>query len=248
MDRIPEPELMDDASQAAVYAGPHLDNACWLFIQWFRKSFPQLPGQGYLLDLGCGPAAIPVRLARLLPQWRIHGVDGSAAMLACGREAVHHEGLEDRVRLVQGVLPASLPLPLRRYGAVTCNSFLHHLADPQVLWQAIRRYGEPGAAVLVVDLLRPADEQAAERLIDTYVPEAPPMLRRDMLLSLRAAYTVEEVKAQLQQADLADVLVLKMVSPMQFAVSGHLRAAAGPERGTGETACGKNDCSNITLN
>ncbi|EKD38884.1 MAG: hypothetical protein ACD_75C00575G0001, partial [uncultured bacterium] len=96
------------------------------------------------------------------------------------------------------------------------------LADPMVLWQAIGRYGERRAAVLVVDLLRPPDEESAELVIDTYVPDAPPMLRQDMLLSLRAAYTLEEISTQLQQAGLADNLALKMASPLQFAVCGHL--------------------------
>lgn len=225
MARIPEPELMNDPEQVAAYAGPFLDNGYWLFIQRFRKFFPQLMGEGAILDLGCGPAAIPLRLARLLPQWQIHGVDGSPAMLAAGREAVRREGLEDRIKLLHGILPGMLPLPRTHYGAVISNSFLHHLADPMVLWQAIRRYGEPRAAILVVDLLRPADEESAERVIDNYAPDAPPMLRHDMLLSLRAAYTLEEISAQLQQADLADALALKMASPLQFAVCGHLRAS-----------------------
>ena len=143
-------------------------------------------------------------------------------MLAAGREAVWREGLEDRIRLVHGVLPCDLPLPRTRYDAIISNSFLHHLADPMVLWQAIRRYGEPSAAILVVDLLRPPDEESAEQVCATYVPDAPPMLRQDMLLSLRAAYTLEEISAQLQQAGLADNLALKMASPLQFAVCGHL--------------------------
>lgn len=222
MERIPEPELMNDPEQVAAYAGPYLDNGYWLFIQRFRKFFPTLAEEGAVLDLGCGPAAIPLRLARLLPQWEIHGVDGSPAMLDAGREAVRREGLEERIRLVHGVLPGDLPLSCTRYHAIISNSFVHHLTDPMVLWQAIRRYGEHRAAILVVDLLRPPDEESAELIIDTYVPDAPPMLRQDMLLSLRAAYTLEEISAQLQQADLAGDLALKMASPLQFAVCGHL--------------------------
>lgn len=222
MERIPEPELMNDPEQVAAYAGPSLDNGSWLFVQRFRKSFPRLAQQGAVLDLGCGPAAIPLRLAGFLPHWEIHGIDGSPAMLASGREAVRREGLDDRVHLFHGILPGDLPLPRVRYEAIISNSFLHHLADPMVLWQAIRRYSLPQAAILVVDLLRPADEESAERIIRTYVPDAPPMLHQDMLLSLRAAYTLEEISAQLQQADLAEDLALRMATPFQFAVCGHL--------------------------
>lgn len=222
MERIPEPELMNDPRQVAAYAGPYLDNGYWLFIQRFRKFFPRLTREGAALDLGCGPAAIPLRLARLLPQWEIHGVDGSPAMLAAGRQAVRREGLKDRIRLLHTILPSELPLPRKGYEAVISNSFLHHLADPLVLWQTIRRYALPGGAILVMDLLRPADESSAELVIDTYVPGAPPMLRQDMLLSLRAAYTLTEVSDQLGQANLAGCLTVAMASPLQFAAYGYM--------------------------
>jgi ubiquinone/menaquinone biosynthesis C-methylase UbiE len=222
MKRIPEPELMNDPQQVAAYTGPALDNAYWIFIQRFRKLFPKPAAKDAILDLGCGPAVIPLRLAGLFPRCEIHGVDGSSRMLEYGREAVQGAGLEDRVRLFHGILPDNFGLPRERYEFVISNSFLHHLADPMVLWNAVQRYGLPHAGVLVVDLLRPADQEAAEFMVDTYVPDAPPLLRHDMLLSLRAAYTLEEISAQLRQADLAERLTLTMASPLQFAAFGYL--------------------------
>ena len=69
-----------------------------------------------------------------------------------------------------------------------------------ILWNAIRDYSLPGGAILIVDLLRPTSEEEAQLLVDQYIPDAPPLLQQDMLLSLRAAYTLDEVKAQLEQA------------------------------------------------
>ncbi len=223
MKRIPEPELMNDPVQVATYAGPYLDNGYWLFIQRFRKFFPGLAPNGAILDLGCGPATIPLRLARLFPHCEIHGVDGAFHMLASGRAAVLREGLEDRVRLFHGILPDILPLPRERYEIVVSNSFLHHLADPMVLWNAVHKYSLPHAAVLIIDLLRPKNDEAAEFVVDTYVPDAPPLLREDMLLSLHAAYTLDEISAQLQEANLAENLTLTMASPLQFAAYGYLK-------------------------
>lgn len=222
MRRIPEPELMDDPRQVAAYSGCCLDNAAWLFIQCLRRFFPGLVSNDAILDLGCGPAAIPLRLARLFPDCEIHGVEGARHMLTAGEEAVRREGLEKRVRLFHGILPGTFPLPRERYEMVISNSFLHHLADPMVLWQVIHQYGLPHAAVLVIDLVRPANEKAAELVVDTYLPGAPFLLRQDMLLSLRAAYTLEEVRAQLQKAALSPHLTLTMASPCQFAVHGYL--------------------------
>ncbi len=223
MRRIPEPELMNDPQQVALYAGPYLDNACWLFIQRFRKYFPDLTPTDAILDLGCGPAAIPRRLARHFPHCQIHGVEGAPRMLAYGREAVQREDLGTRVHLFHGILPETFPLPRERYGIIISNSFLHHLADPMILWDAIQKYALPQAAILIIDLLRPKNEEVAEFVVDTYIPDAPPLLRQDMLVSLHAAYTMGEVTAQLQAANLAERIVLAMASPFQFAAYGYLR-------------------------
>jgi ubiquinone/menaquinone biosynthesis C-methylase UbiE len=222
MNRIPEPELMDDPRHVAAYAGTHLDNGYWFFIQIFRKYFRDLTPKEAILDLGCGPAAIPLRLARLFPGCEIHGVDGAPHMLEFGQKAVQREGLENQVRLFHGILPQDFYLPRERYEVVISHSFLHHLADPLVLWHALQKYSLPSAAVLVIDLLRPASEEAAEAIVDTYVPNAPSILRRDMLLSLNAAYTLEEVADQLEKANQAESLTLAMASPFQFAVYGYL--------------------------
>jgi len=222
MKRVPEPELMDDPRQAAAYAGSALDGACWLFIQLFGKYFPGLTPQAAILDLGCGPATIPLHLAALFNKCRIHCVDGAAAMLTQGRKAAQQQGLADRVLFFQGTLPDSLILPQERYPVVISNSFLHHLADPMVLWKAIHRYSLPQAAILVVDLLRPTGKKQARRLVDSYQPDASPLLRDDMLLSLQAAFTMEEVRAQLFAAGLNESLTPTVVSPLQFAVYGLL--------------------------
>lgn len=225
MKRTLEPELMNDPEQAAAYAGPDLANAHWLFIQCFRKYFRDVTPKSAILDLGCGSAAIPLRLAKLFPGCEIHGVDGAGAMLAQAERAVRQEGLEKRIRLVEGTLPNRLLLPQNGYSIVISNSFLHHLADPMVLWQAIRTYGLADAAILVLDLLRPAGNKEAQRVVDRHMPDAPPTLRQDMLLSLHAAFTLDEVRAQLQQAQLTDSLTLAMATPFQFAAYGRLKYA-----------------------
>ena len=223
MKRTLEPELMNDPEQAAVYAGPDLDNAYWLFIQCFRKYFRNLTPKSAILDLGCGPAGIPLRLAKLFPDCEIHGVDGAPAMLSQAERAVQREGLEKQVRLFKGTLPTRLLLPQSGYSIVISNSFLHHLADPMVLWQTIRTYGLTDAAILVLDLLRPADDKEAQRVVASHMPDAPPTLRQDMLLSLHAAFTLDEVRAQLQRAQLTESLTLAMATPFQFAAYGRLK-------------------------
>ena len=222
MKRVPEPELMVGTEQAEVYAGPHLDSAYWLFLQCVRKFFPDLAPEDAILDLGCGPAAIPLRLARLFPNCEIHGVDGAPQMLEHGRQAVQREGLEHQVQLIHGILPQRLLLPRSRYEMIISNSFLHHLVDPMVLWNALHAYGRPNAAILIVDLVRPASEEQARVVVDNYMPDAPLQLREDMMLSLCAGFTLDEVTSQLEEGGLTENLCVKMVSPCQFAVYGKL--------------------------
>jgi ubiquinone/menaquinone biosynthesis C-methylase UbiE len=193
-------------------------------MQLFHKYFPDLAPDDPILDLGCGPAAIPLRLAQRFSNCQIHCVDGADHMLAQGKKAVQREGLEEQILFFKGRLPEKLPLPRDRYKIVISNSFLHHLADPMVLWNAVRKYCLPQAAVLIVDLLRPASEERALQLVDQYLPDGPPLLRQDMLLSLRAAFTFDEVREQLRQANLAEDLSLAMATPFQFAAYGYLNS------------------------
>lgn len=222
MKRVPETALMNDPRQAAAYAGNDLDNAYWLFVQLFHKFFPNLMPEGTILDLGCGPAAIPLRLAKLFSNCQVHCVDGAPQMLAQGQHAALQEGLEERIHFFHGNLPDKLPLPQNRYEMVISNSFLHHLSDPMILWNAVYDYCLPGGAVLIVDLVRPTSEEKAKQLVDRYMPDAPTLLRQDMLLSLLAAYTIDEVKAQLEQANLTKSIHLRMTTTFQFAAYGYL--------------------------
>jgi trans-aconitate 2-methyltransferase len=85
---------------------------------------------------------------------------------------------------------------------VLSNSLLHHLHDPAVLWSSVRQLGGPGAAIYVQDLRRPASLAALEALVASQMATAPEVLRRDYRHSLHAAFTLQEVAAQLEQAGL----------------------------------------------
>ena len=85
---------------------------------------------------------------------------------------------------------------------VVSNSLLHHLHEPAVLWLAVAQLAAPGAFVYIQDLRRPASPEAVESLVVSQTEGAPEVLRRDYRDSLHAAFTVEEVEQQLQQAGL----------------------------------------------
>ena len=222
MQRIPEPELMDDEAQARAYAEADFEAPHSYFIELFQQTFPGLNISGSVLDLGCGPADISLRFAKAYPECEVHGVDGAAAMLAFGDKAIGRARLQDRIRLVQGYLPG-VSLPLQQYGTVICNSLLHHLADPMTLWQTVQEYAAPAAPVFIMDLMRPASTLQAQALMDEYASGEPEVLQHDFYRSLLAAYTPQEVQQQLSV--LAMPLSVSVVSDRHLIVAGRM-----PER------------------
>ncbi len=220
MKRTPEPELMDAPAQAKAYAEADFSESNALFVKLFKTAWGEAPARGRVLDLGCGPADIPIRIAKIFPQMSIDAVDGSESMLRCAREAVGAAGLSDRINLTRRRLPDAR-LEAASYGAVISNSLLHHLAEPHDLWTTVARCAGLRAAVVVMDLIRPHDEAAIDRLIESYAADAPEVLRQDFRASLRAAYTVEEVAAQIEAIGFSQ-LMPEQVSDRHWAVAGRL--------------------------
>ena len=222
MQRVPEPEeLMDDAQQALAYARADFSEANRLFVDLIERLEPT-GLQGRLLDLGCGPADIPLALARRHPALTIDALDGARSMLDLARQKLTADpDAARRIRLLCEYLPCS-DLPSDGYDLAASNSLLHHLVDPAVMWQTVTRCARPGARVLVMDLARPESATAVDALVETYAMDAPEVLRRDFRNSLFAAYTVQEVERQLHSAGLA-ALRVSMVSDRHLAVSGVLR-------------------------
>lgn len=209
---------MDGQEQALAYAEADFSEPNTLFIELFEKHLPAPDGLR-VLDLGCGPCDIPLDMARRWPAMTIDAVDGAQAMLALAeREIGADPTLIGRLNLICETLP-SAHLPHKRYDAVISNSLLHHLADPKDLWLTIGHCARNEALVLVMDLARPASALAVDALVETYALDAPEVLREDFRNSLFAAYTPDEVRAQLSAAAWRDVSV-NMVSDRHWAASG----------------------------
>ena len=221
MRRVLEPELMEDEAQAVAYAQADFDAPNAAFVEALLARFPGLPDSLRGVDLGCGPADIPRRLLARFGGWRLDAVDGSAAMLAAGTQK--HGAPDDRLRLHVGRVPDT-GLPAAAYDLLLSNSLLHHLPDPQALWAAIRQLGAPGAAVLVGDLFRPETPEMAQATVDRWSSGEPEVLRADFYNSLCAAFTPDEVRAQLHAADLP--LTVEVVSDRHLLVTGRLPGGA----------------------
>ena len=201
MKRLPEKEVMDDPAQATAYAKADFSGVNQSFVGRFIAAHPAAV-RGAVVDLGCGPADIPIRLAQAAPAARITAVDASAPMLVLARRAVEKAGLSGRLALVEGYLPG-LPLDAGSFDAVISNSLLHQLPDSAAFWSEVKRLARPGGAVFVMDLFRPASEAEARRIVASAAGGEDPVLQEDIYNSLLAAFSLEEVAAQLASAGLA---------------------------------------------
>jgi SAM-dependent methyltransferase len=220
VERIPEPELMDEREQALAYDAADFEQPHAQFIALLDERMPDWPARGRALDLGCGPGDITLRFARRFPDWTVIGVDGAKAMLELARINARQADLHMRVSWEHVNLPAD-PLPGAPFDAAISNSLLHHLHQPAVLWSSLRQALPRGAAVFVMDLMRPESPQAAAALVDSHADGEPELLRRDFYNSLLAAFTPDEVESQLQAAGL-DALDLEVVSDRHLIVYGRM--------------------------
>jgi len=135
------------------------------------------------LDLGCGPGALTLRLAR--GGWNVAAVDPSAAMLRLTEASARREGLADLVAVHQleaeGVAQAFGP---SSFDAVICHNVLEYVRDPVETAAAIGLLIRPGGIVSLV-----ARNRAGEALRDA--------VRLHDLDSAERALTAESVRESL---------------------------------------------------
>ena len=217
MERIPEPEIMGDQEQALAYARADFSVSNQWFVDHLVAEYRDKLGQ--VLDVGCGPGDVMRRLASAVPTARVTAVDGSTAMIDLARNLVLETGLADRITPLHGRIPG-LPLSDRSFDAILSKDLLHHLPDPMALWGEARRLGRRGAAVYVMDLVRPRSPEAARRIVEKVAPDEPAVLKNDFYASLCAAFTAEEARDQVRRSGL--FLEVAEVSERHMVIKGEL--------------------------
>ena len=140
-----------------------------------------LDGRGRLLDVGCGPGTVTLRLAPLFEA--AVGLDPDADMLAQASQAAARRGVGNAAWVRSRA--EDLPAGLGRFRAVTFAASFHWMDRPRVA-SAVATMLDPGGAVVQVDApgYRP-DELAAESRSGT-LPFPPPP--DDALDELRRRY------------------------------------------------------------
>jgi len=215
MQREPEQERMDTAEAADAYARADFEEVNRKFAD-DAKAF--LGAAKRLLDLGCGPGDIPILLAESVQYERLVAVDAAATMLRWAKQRVAASPATSRISLLQADAKR-LPFPDKTFDAVVSNSILHHVADPAAFWQESARVTAKGGRLFMRDLVRPASIGDVERLVEAYARDESEMLRGEFYRSLCAAYTIDEVRAQLADAGL-NLLAVRESSDRHMDIHG----------------------------
>lgn len=216
MQRVLEPELMEDLGQVIAYAKADFEKPHNAFIKRIKSMVNQPTFYGKALDLGCGTGDISRRFAEAFPLCHIDAVDGSKPMIDYGLSTIGIT-LGSRLNFIHGKLPET-ELPEQKYDIIFSNSLLHHLPDPKILWQVVKEHSKPGTHIAIMDLIRPGSKKMALTLVEIYAETEPKILQQDFYNSLLAAFTVAEIKDQLAEAGLS--LSVAKISDRHVFISG----------------------------
>ncbi len=190
LERVLEPELMDDPDEAEAY--DVMDHA-----EVNRRFVADLLAEGKLgddiLDLGTGTALIPVELCQQHPSCRIMASDAAACMLDVARYNVAVSGLEHRIQLHHGD-SKRLGFESDMFDAVISNSLIHHLELPMHAILEMVRVCKPGGRLFVRDLCRPESQERVEEFVELYTAKETEYSQQLFRQSLIAALTLAEMQ------------------------------------------------------
>jgi ubiquinone/menaquinone biosynthesis C-methylase UbiE len=197
MKRVLEPEYMDTPEEAEGYQAMDHSAANDSVVARFLEL-----GGGRcqnVVDLGTGPGDIPILLAQRSPIPKVVGVDAAEAMLQLARPKAARLGLAQRLSFTRADVKA-LPWADATFDGVFSNTILHHIPEPlsflQEAWRVFRR----GGVLLIRDLVRPATEADAWRLVDQYAAGANEYQRQLFFQSFCASLTLDEARACVRAA------------------------------------------------
>ena len=212
-NRVPEPEVMDDSGEIESYQSAaseqHLNAIDDTFIEHLLRlaDIGAWAGSPLGLDIGTGPAQIPIKILRKFSRLKIIGTDLSSRMLGCARKNAQQCDVRDRLMLLRAN-GNSLPFPDGAFSMVCCNSVLHHAKDPVGLIREMFRVAEPNAPVLLRDLRRPPGP-----FINVHIAchgrNYQGRMRRIFDDSVRAAYTQEALTRMMEEAHVTGATVFR---------------------------------------
>lgn len=194
IDRVLEPEIMDDLQEAIEYNDMDFSDVNRAFVTDFVAYATQ---DGFelgkdILDLGTGTARIPVELCVQVPSVRVMASDASTQMLELARYNIEIHHMLDRIQLHRGDAKR-LVFGREFFDAVISNSLVHHLPECESFFAESLRVLRPSGVLFVRDLFRPESKEEVERLVAIHAGTESERSQQLFRQSLQAALTIQEL-------------------------------------------------------
>ena len=190
LERILEPEVMDSEDEARDYDAMDHSAVNQVFVEDFLSVGSTCRD---ILDVGTGTAQLPIALCQVSQSCRVMAIDLSESMLDWAICNIDRASLRERIQLDK-IDAKQMPYDDGRFDAVISNSIVHHIADPLPCLAEMSRVTRPGGVLFVRDLMRPANRETLDRLVETYAGEESNHAQQMFAESLHAALTLDEIR------------------------------------------------------
>jgi len=219
MERVPEPELMEEKEQVISYDEADFSegevNLINQIYQYLLKKNISLSEKDLIVDLGCGPGNISEKLAIKWPNTAVVGIDGSKEMIL---RAEYNKSISNNQKKLKNLryicsdikdIKSNNFLFKKRISLLVSNSLIHHITNLEDFFNTIRILSRNITVNFHKDLKRPFDEKSALKLKTQCSKKYNEILTNDYYPSLRASYTFKELKKFTLENDLSSLDVFE---------------------------------------
>jgi len=219
MERVPEPELMEEKEQVNSYEQADFSegevNLINQINHYLLRKNIFLGEKDLIVDLGCGPGNISKKLAIKWPNTEVVGIDGSKEMIL---RAEYNKNICTREKKLKNLsyicsdirdIKSNNFLLKKRISLLVSNSLIHHITNLEDFFNTIISLSSDNTVNFHKDLKRPLDEKSALELKAQCSTKYNETLTNDYYASLRASYTYKELKNYTLENDLTSLDVFE---------------------------------------
>ena len=158
------------------------------------------PPQLHILDIGTGPGWLPVILKKARPDWRVTALDASDLLLKKARTSARLS--RNEIQWLKAYAE-NTGLSPNQFDLVLSHFSFHEFTDPATVLCEMARITKNGGAILIQDWERPVGWRMSIAILSVKLFYLfSPLMRRQAIESIQAAYTAQELKTFLQQSSL----------------------------------------------
>jgi len=159
------------------------------------------PSHLHILDIGTGPGWIPIILKKARPDWCVTALDASDLMLEESRTYADSRGIE--IQWLKAYAE-NTGLSSNQFDLVLSHFSFHEFTEPTAVLQEMARVTKSGGTILIQDWERPVGWKIPLAILPVkFFYLLSPIMQRQAIESIQAAYTVQELKMFLQKTPLS---------------------------------------------